>query len=80
MYEGNFFDGKRNGYGVMVHNNGDSYSGQWSNDCIDGKGTLKYINGDKYEGDWVMDQRHGKYSSLLSSSLSPSSLSLSSSL
>ena len=52
MYEGNWAEGQRNGYGVYVYANGDKYEGNWKEDRRHGQG--EYIYKDlklKYKGE-----------------------------
>lgn len=43
-------DAKKHGYGVLVHENGDKYEGQFANDEIDGYGVLWLKSGERKEG------------------------------
>jgi len=40
VYDGLFFDNKRNGKGTQTWKNGDKYVGYWVNDKMEGTGTL----------------------------------------
>ena len=40
VYEGDFKDGFKDGYGVIKFKNGGSYEGEWKEDKQHGKGTL----------------------------------------
>ena len=49
-----------NGQGILKHENGDVYDGQWLYDRAHGFGS--YVckkDGEKYEGDWKLDVPHG---------------------
>ena len=59
IYKGAVSNGKRNGYGEMIFDNGEVYTGQWENDKRNGKGTLVYPNGNVYEGMWKNNKRCG---------------------
>ena len=64
LYEGDFSNGKLNGYGKCAYDNGNYYIGQFSNNLRHGKGTLFYKNNSiKYEGDFIKDlaEGNGKY-------------------
>ncbi len=43
-------NGRRHGTGIQFYTNGNSYKGQWKDDCKDGTGCMKYGNGDSYSG------------------------------
>lgn len=45
---------------TVTFENGDTYEGEFYDNCRDGFGTYLWVNGDKYIGSWVMDQTHGK--------------------
>jgi hypothetical protein len=53
-YEGQWRDGKQNGYGV-----GYGYEGEWRNGEYNGYGILVYANGDRYEGEWKNYKKNG---------------------
>lgn len=44
-----------NGYGRLIHADGDAYQGQWLNDKAHGIGIYYHLNGAKYEGEWAED-------------------------
>jgi len=50
VYEGEWYDGKREGDGRQVFADGDSYEGKWQNGKPDGKGRLSFKNGGYFEG------------------------------
>ncbi|KAK1941900.1 Radial spoke head 10 B [Phytophthora citrophthora] len=61
-YEGDFFEGKREGFGVYVERaTGNQYDGGWLNDERHGKGMLtsKASGGYIYDGEWEHDMRCG---------------------
>lgn len=65
-YWGNWKDGKREGYGVMVWYGAEQaaiYRGNWSNDKRNGLGTYCWPSGNKYEGNWLDSKSsgHGTY-------------------
>lgn len=59
-YEGSFYDGMRQGQGIMLWSDGDRYEGNWENNKMNGQGTYYWSNGKKYVGQWVNDSRTGK--------------------
>lgn len=60
IYEGDFINGERSGYGIFVDSYWEEYHGNWYNDYRNGHGVQKYYNGDVYNGQWRNDQKHGK--------------------
>jgi hypothetical protein len=52
IYDGYWFDDKRNGYGTLSYNNGNYYKGEWKNDLFEGTGfffilgKMIWFNGD----------------------------------
>eukprot|EP01113_Clastostelium_recurvatum_P005450 TRINITY_DN1243_c0_g2_i2.p1 TRINITY_DN1243_c0_g2~~TRINITY_DN1243_c0_g2_i2.p1 ORF type:complete len:1190 (+),score=319.37 TRINITY_DN1243_c0_g2_i2:16-3585(+) len=60
--DGNWVNGKLNGKGTEVFNDGNRYEGMWSNGIIEGKGTFYYRNESVYEGNMKDGMRagHGK--------------------
>ena len=61
LYEGDFINGKREGFGKYIDKNGDVYEGQWLNGKKHGEGKIFYKNGDLlYEGDFVKGKKEGK--------------------
>ena len=60
IYEGNFIEQKRNGFGNYKFKNGDQYIGEWLNDKPNGKGKYKWANGDVYHGDFEESFQTGK--------------------
>ena len=61
IYEGEFKNGKRDGYGKFTNRDGIYYyDGQWLNDKMNGKGKLYDQNNNIiYDGDFVNDQTKG---------------------
>lgn len=50
-YEGDYKDGKREGYGIMrFADSGNVYEGQWEDDEITGRGKLTYPTGEVHKG------------------------------
>jgi hypothetical protein len=69
-YFGEFFDGKRHGYGMMKFSDPEHvcrwfpetegvYLGQWREDKRHGFGVMAWNNGTQYKGMWANDRRHG---------------------
>ena len=59
VYEGNFFNDKRQGIGRYFYSHGDIYTGYLFDDLRNGFGIIKFNNGDWYKGMFVKDIRHG---------------------
>ncbi|KAK9809031.1 hypothetical protein WJX72_008188 [[Myrmecia] bisecta] len=59
QYEGEWFQGRREGQGSRWYHNGEVYTGQWQNNRRNGLGSMQYCNGDVYEGRWHDEQRQG---------------------
>ena len=49
VYDGEWTDGRINGYGTLTYQDGDKYIGQWVEGKMNGQGTYIYQDGDKYE-------------------------------
>jgi hypothetical protein len=60
VYEGNFLDGKKNGYGTYKFLDGSVYEGNWVDNVMSGEGTMTYPDGTVYEGNWEDNVSHGK--------------------
>lgn len=67
VYVGQWFDGKRNGYGVMTKRNGDHFEGSWVNDQREGQGSYFYAETNKlFVGEYVEDMpKCGIYSEVV---------------
>lgn len=59
IYEGEYKDGARDGYGKYVDRKGNIYQGQWKNDSPYGEGEMILTNGEKYVGEVNGWMRHG---------------------
>ena len=59
-YEGDYVNGKRQGYGVLVFTGGVRYQGNFKDDLFDGTGVWSTIKGDRYDGEFVAGKFHGK--------------------
>ena len=53
-YIGDFKNGKKEGYGIMLYKNGGFFYGEWKNDLREGYGTLNEFM-DIYDGEWEKD-------------------------
>ena len=60
VYEGEWRDNKRDGYGIQSWPDGSKYIGQWENDKANGHGKLYHADGDVYDGQWVDDKAQGQ--------------------
>lgn len=58
-YTGEIEDGKANGIGKGVFDNGNVYEGEWVDNKIEGKGKEKFPDGSYYEGEFLNNSRHG---------------------
>ena len=59
VYIGSFVNGKKDGKGKFIWQNGTIFEGIWKNDKREGKGVIIYNGGDKYDGEWMNDISHG---------------------
>lgn len=48
-----------NGFGKMIHAEGEVYEGNWVNGKSNGEGTYTQSNGTLYKGSWNNDQPNG---------------------
>lgn len=56
IYEGQWHEGKRNGYGVLTKRNGDHFEGHWVNGLREGQGSYYFSDKNKlFVGEWVED-------------------------
>jgi hypothetical protein len=60
IYEGDFKDGKENGYGTTKWPDDAVYVGKFKNGLWHGRGKMKWANGEVYEGSFMNGFRHGK--------------------
>ena len=51
-YDGEWKNGKQNGYGITLFSDGTVYEGEWKDGNPHGKGTKTGADGSKYEGKW----------------------------
>ena len=59
-YEGPTINGKKEGKGVYIYENGCKYEGYFKNDKKEGSGIFYYTNGDRYKGGFQDGSYHGK--------------------
>ena len=59
VYEGDWKEGLRHGFGKFTWSNGDTYSGLWDNDKRHGQGTYIWNDGSKYIGNYSHGIRSG---------------------
>ena len=60
VYEGDWVDDKRHGFGKHTWLNGASYTGEYANDRREGFGTYVYPSGGVYTGQYKDNKPHGK--------------------
>ncbi|GAB4844262.1 hypothetical protein Ancab_037626 [Ancistrocladus abbreviatus] len=58
-YEGDWVDGKYDGYGVETWARGSRYRGQYRQGLRHGYGVYRFYTGDVYAGEWSSGQSHG---------------------
>ena len=51
-YKGGFFEGKKDGNGIMIYKNGTKYEGNFKNNKHEGFGKLKQLDGETFIGEW----------------------------
>ncbi|GLC46295.1 hypothetical protein PLESTB_000996000 [Pleodorina starrii] len=59
QYDGDWIQGRREGYGTRYYPTGEVYSGDWVANIRHGTGRYEYANGDMYVGQWADDKRNG---------------------
>ena len=59
IYEGNFKDDLKHGYGKYYWSSGNIYNGNWKDGYQHGYAKMTWANGDVYEGNWKDDVKHG---------------------
>lgn len=59
-YTGTWKNGKRNGVGTYVWEDGQKYIGEWKNDVRHGKGTVFFANGESLSGVWENGKLNGE--------------------
>lgn len=58
-YEGDWIDGKYDGFGIESWARGSRYRGQYRQGLRHGYGVYKFYTGDSYSGEWCNGQSHG---------------------
>ncbi|KAJ4966094.1 hypothetical protein NE237_017943 [Protea cynaroides] len=58
-YEGDWIDGKYDGYGIENWTRGSRYRGQYRQGLRHGYGVYRFYTGDSYAGEWFNGQSHG---------------------
>ncbi|XP_031390530.1 radial spoke head 10 homolog B [Punica granatum] len=58
-YEGDWVEGKYNGYGIESWARGSKYRGQYRQGLRHGLGVYRFYTGDSYAGEWWNGQSHG---------------------
>ncbi|XP_059631852.1 phosphatidylinositol 4-phosphate 5-kinase 5-like [Cornus florida] len=58
-YEGDWIDGKYDGYGIESWARGSRYRGQYRQGLRHGYGVYRFYTGDAYAGEWCNGQSHG---------------------
>ena len=61
QYKGNFVNGKYEGKGEFIDEEGEKYIGEFKNGLKSGHGVLTTINGDKHAGNFKNDVEEGKF-------------------
>ena len=59
IYEGDFLNGKFEGYGHYTMSNGDNYIGEFKNGLFDGKGQLTDKKGNVFDGNFIKGKKEG---------------------
>lgn len=59
-YTGTLKGENRDGKGIFVAANGDTYDGEWKDNKMNGQGKLTYANGDVYSGNYENGLRSGQ--------------------
>ncbi|XP_010544551.1 PREDICTED: phosphatidylinositol 4-phosphate 5-kinase 5-like [Tarenaya hassleriana] len=58
-YEGDWVDGRYDGYGIESWAKGSKYKGQYRQGSRHGYGVYRFYTGDSYAGEWCNGQSHG---------------------
>ncbi|GMN39667.1 hypothetical protein TIFTF001_008895 [Ficus carica] len=58
-YEGDWIDGRYDGYGIESWTRGSRYKGQYRQGLRHGYGVYRFYTGDSYAGEWCNGQSHG---------------------
>lgn len=60
-YFGDLKDGKKEGYGTQLYEDGSTYKGEWKDDMRNGKGVLTNVDSTKIIGVWKNNQNERKF-------------------
>jgi len=59
-YVGDWVDGVKHGYGILLMGDGGSFEGNFVRGEIEGQGTRRWCDGSTYNGEFHRGERHGK--------------------
>ncbi|XP_042364659.1 MORN repeat-containing protein 3 [Plectropomus leopardus] len=59
VYEGEWSEDHRSGWGRMYYESGDIYEGEWMEGKNHGQGIIRFANGNWYEGTWRDGKKNG---------------------
>ena len=59
MYEGDFKENSRHGFGKYTLPDGSSYDGEWRDNVPTGRGIFRWTDGSVFSGQWKDGKRHG---------------------
>jgi hypothetical protein len=60
VYEGNWLNSKKHGYGFYQSFSGNKYSGNWASGRRAGVGSFTLVDGTTYDGMWISDEFEGR--------------------
>ena len=52
LYNGNWENGERHHYGILINPTGERYEGEWIRGIRHGKGRMEHFEGSVYDGYW----------------------------
>lgn len=58
-YDGNWLNGRENGFGKMKFDNGQTYEGEWNDGVMDGHGKMTGGSSPSFEGTWHNGMKNG---------------------
>ena len=58
-YQGEYVDGNKEGYGMLLFEGNGGYEGEFRNGCISGIGVFYFVDNRRYEGEWKNNKMHG---------------------
>jgi hypothetical protein len=59
LYEGQFYQGNKDGWGIILWPDNSVLEGNWTKGKINGVGLYKWSDGREYRGDWLDQKLHG---------------------